>query len=217
MGGRIWHVGVAGRRAADGAHHGAAIDRDVQRLAHALVVERRHARIEEQRDVAGPRLDVRLGGVLGEELAQPLREHTVGHGVRLPAQDGIGVARLRDVEAQLDAVGVAVGLRGLRPLAKARVAGQHEPVTELVAGHHVWARGGHGPDVGGAGWRPGGQDEGEVQRELVEELGVGASEVEGDDRVVGGLGDDAAREVAGPGFPRALRGADDTSEEPGAR
>ena len=108
---------------------------------------------------------------------------------------------------QLDPVGIPVGLRGLRPLAEVRVASEHVAVTGLRRGHHVGAGGRHRLHVRRTQRRPFRQDEGEGQRELVEELGIRTGEMEGDDRVA--LGDDAAREVARRRLARALLRAGD--------
>ena len=156
---------------------------------------------------------MRLRRMLSPEFAHPSRRYAVEDGVRLAAQDGVDRVALRDVEAQLDAVGIAIGLRGLGPLTEVRIADQHVSATRLGFGHHVRPGGRHGSDVGLGGRRPRRQDERELQRELVEEFGVGPSEVERDDRVVAGLGDDAAREVARRRLARAPSRADDPREE----
>ena len=65
-------------------------------------------------------------------------------------------------------------------------------VTRLGEGQHVSPGGGQRPDIRGTKRRPCREDERKRHCELVEKLGVGPGEVEGDDRVVAGLGDDAA-------------------------
>jgi hypothetical protein len=77
-----------------------------------------------------------------------------------------------------DLIGIPVGLRGLRPLAKVLVADQPDAVLSAVGSNHVRPRCREWAGAKVAGRRPRGQHVRERQRKLVQELRVCGDEME---------------------------------------
>ena len=126
FGGRIWQVGPAAGRPRR-PHHGAAIDREVDRPADTYVVEGRDTRVEEQGVDRADDARPRPAGVAGPQFAHPVRRDGVlrtGEVVGAAALDvrhrGVGL----DLEAERDRVGKPSGWRGPRRLTEPGVAGQ---------------------------------------------------------------------------------------------
>ena len=150
-------------------------------------------------------------GLISSWLAM-LRPHGGEHGRRRawfasdarsaePREDGGDVRVRRASEALDDHVREAARLGGRRPLAKPRVADEPDRrASRFERGDLV--RAGGGQEAVRMERRPGGHGVGRGERELVEEVGVGRGEVEGDG-VRAGVGHDPLREVA-----RLLRGGE---------
>ena len=119
---------VQARRAAEQIHHVGAVDREVHRLPHPLVVERWPANVHA--DVVGDRERreydlIRMGRL---QRCQVLRLRRVGHPVELAGAQPIEGARGLLLEPPRDRVHESVGLRGSRPLVERRVPHQLEAV-----------------------------------------------------------------------------------------
>ena len=192
---------------------GPAVDGEVQRAARVEAVERRNARVEEHEVGEGLHVGVQLSGVPRHDRVELRpRRAAEGHGaheVRTPALDRTDRLAPIDVEGEVDLVGIAGWPAVGR--AKPRVAHQSQVLAielrDLVraGGRQRLAEGGH------AGARR--DRDGERLCQLVEEVGVGRSQAEGDR--AGSVVDPDARGQVTVRVPRCARlGSADPAVEP---
>ncbi len=201
---------LADRRRLRAAEHSGdlrPVDGEVERHSDATIVEGSQACVEgNELDVEG-RVLVQLREMSKPEPTQKARRDQSGAPICLLTFDGPSGCVGGRTESPDDRVGIAVRLRGVRPLSEEPVSGEAK-LARARAHDAVWARAWNSTRadvaVRGAGRNRSRECD---HAELEEKVGIRSAEVEHDG--VGGIvGDDPVREVAHGRSLRARRGPD---------